>query len=101
MQQHSLDDYAANMATTARDSGMAAAWSGDAQWFEDVLEWICGLPMNYRFDADLIRSVHGRSPAAGSVVNTAQRRGWIPSVGVARSKSVTRHRGLILESERV
>jgi hypothetical protein len=100
MQQRSLDDYVASLAINARDTGMSASKAADPDWVEDVLEWIFNLPTGYRFDADLIRSVHGKSPASGSVVNTAQRRGWIRSVGVNRSKSLTRHKGLQLERKR-
>jgi hypothetical protein len=97
MEQGTLDDYRAALAKNAGDTGMTAGKAADPIWVADVLEWIYNLPAGNVFDADLIRSVHGKSSAAGSVVNTARKRGWIVSVGVSRSKSLTRHHGLQLE----
>jgi hypothetical protein len=99
--QHSLDDYRDSLAANAAKTGMASSAAADPTWVSEVLDWIYGLPQGYRFDADLIRAAHGRSPAVGSVVNTARKRGWIVSVGVSRSKSVTRHAGLQLTWEQV
>jgi hypothetical protein len=98
--QHSLDDYVAPLANNARDTGMSASKGADPDYVSDVLEWIYCLPIGYRFTSDLVRSVHGPSRAAGGVINTARNRGWIVSVALARSKSLTRHGGLCLEWER-
>jgi hypothetical protein len=92
--QSTLDDYVVSVATAARDTGQDRATAGDSVWFDRALRWIREQPAGSRFDADDIRLALGRSSAAGGVFATARRRGWIVTVDVGISRSVTRRRGL-------
>lgn len=98
--QLTLDAYREQLATNARDTGMAAARRADPDWSERVLSWIWNLPTGLTFDADTISSEFGRSSAAGAVIRTSSQKGYIRSVGLSRSKSATRHGGFQLTWER-
>jgi hypothetical protein len=92
--QATLDAYAAEMATRARDTGLQASMHNDQEWHDRVLAWIEGLTPGTEFSADDVRREWGASSAAGSVFRVARRRGLIDVVGLAESGSPSRRRGV-------
>jgi hypothetical protein len=65
-----------------------------------VSEWIYDLRPGETFTADTIRSVHGASMAAGSVIRTAAKRRVIVRIGFTESASPSRHSGTMSIWER-
>ncbi len=92
-EQSTLEDYAGQLAASARDHGLATSAGNDPEWTERALELIWQLPSGARITADDIRSDLGRSKAVGSVFRRAQAAGWIICVGIQASSTVTRHKG--------
>jgi hypothetical protein len=92
--QLDFESYQAELVTAARDAGLASAACNDAEWVESVLEWIYDLPAGAVVHADLVRSLHGPSRAAGPVFRTAAKRGVLEAVGLQESSAITRHKGL-------
>jgi hypothetical protein len=100
--QASLDDYAARLATSARETGQERAlnvvteddWTTRAQ---DVLETFRILGIE--FDAADLRAEVGRAPspgAAGAVIRQAAAAGLIRCTGFTRSRDPSRRGGFQL-----
>ena len=92
-QQSSLDAYAADLASAARDHGLTASAGNDPDWTSQALELIWQLPAGSRISADDIRADLGRSSAMGAVFHRAREAGWITCVGLIESRVVTRRKG--------
>jgi hypothetical protein len=92
--QATLDAYIAELASRARDTGLATAERNDAEWANRVFAWIAGLEHGVEVTADDARREWGTSPAMGSVFRRASQAGLISPVGLTESTAVSRHKGL-------
>lgn len=80
--QESLEDYRRTFAEQARDTGLRAAASNDAEWAERVLDWLYDLAPGVEVCADDVRLEFGTSSAMGSVFRTAAHRRVLQPIGL-------------------
>ena len=97
-----LEDYARELATNARELGQHRALSAvtDDDWNERAWDAICRfVDEGIEWDAADLRAIVGTPPsvgAPGAIIKRAAAAGLIRSVGFGRSRTVQRHGGLQL-----
>lgn len=102
--QLDLEEYAADLAASARRAGERAALgamaSDDGEWVEGALVAVRELARSHaRFTADDVRARVGPGPSRngglGAILAQAAREGVITCVGYATSRRPARHGGLL------